>query len=83
MTTTTLDSFEVTNWAISDGVLFAYADGETTISAWDPQDETIAHIADAYCEIDLDCLQSIPASTEEVAKLMADAEWDISTAEFA
>jgi hypothetical protein len=75
--TTTLDSFEICAWVISDGLLTVTANGEATISAWDPQDEVTCRVFDATCQIDLDSLEALPTSDEEVAQLVSDAEWDI------
>jgi hypothetical protein len=75
-----LDTFTVSSWVVADDRLTVTADGEATISAWDPQDETTARVFDAVLELDLSDLDTIPSTDEEVAAAIApDAEWTVAT----
>ena len=75
---TTLDCFQVTSWSwpSANGKLAITADGELTISAWDPQEEITVELQGVTCEIEIDNLSDMPTTAAEITELLGpNPEW--------
>jgi non-ribosomal peptide synthetase component F len=78
MAFTTLDCFQITGWEWpnANGGVTVIADGELTVTPWDPQDEVTLELHGVTCEIEVDSLGDMPTSAAEIAELLGpDPVW--------